>query len=81
WCNGSTTDFGSVCPSSNLGSPTHTNCLLDGRDKLKGLSLLFLFLFHHSAFYFSLFSLPLTEMSAMCIRFPSIEPGSCRKLH
>ena len=22
WCNGSTTGFGSVCPSSNLGSPT-----------------------------------------------------------
>ena len=22
WCNGSTTDFGSVCPSSNLGVPT-----------------------------------------------------------
>ena len=22
WCNGSTTDFGSVSPSSNLGSPT-----------------------------------------------------------
>lgn len=22
WCNGSTTDFGSVCPSSSLGTPT-----------------------------------------------------------
>ena len=22
WCNGSTTDFGSACPSSNLGKPT-----------------------------------------------------------
>ncbi len=22
WCNGSTTDFGSVCPSSNLGIST-----------------------------------------------------------
>ena len=22
WCDGSTTDFGSVSPSSNLGSPT-----------------------------------------------------------
>ena len=25
WCNGSTTGFGSVCPSSNLGSPTIFN--------------------------------------------------------
>ena len=24
WCNGSTTDFGSVCPSSNLGISTMT---------------------------------------------------------
>ena len=23
WCNGSTTDFGSACPSSNLGKPTN----------------------------------------------------------
>ena len=25
WCNGSTTGFGSVCPSSNLGSPTQSS--------------------------------------------------------
>ena len=25
WCNGSTTDSGSVCPSSNLGSPVQGN--------------------------------------------------------
>ena len=30
WCNGSTTDFGSVCLSSNLGSPTKKNISSNG---------------------------------------------------
>ena len=29
WCNGSTTGFGSVCPSSNLGSPTKKALTVD----------------------------------------------------
>ncbi len=37
WCNGSTTGFGSVCPSSNLGSPT--------KEKPRKRNLLGLFFF------------------------------------
>ena len=37
WCNGSTTGFGSVCPSSNLGSPT-TNPQKALRNNILGLS-------------------------------------------
>ena len=36
WCNGSTTDFGSVSPSSNLGSPTITGDLRCGNRCLMG---------------------------------------------
>ena len=35
WCNGSTTGFGSVCPSSNLGSPTKKS---PERDIFRGFS-------------------------------------------
>lgn len=38
WCNGSTTGFGSVCPSSNLGSPTKKS---PEREYLSGLFLFF----------------------------------------
>ena len=34
WCNGSTTDFGSVCPSSNLGSPTEKAPVGENRQEL-----------------------------------------------
>ena len=39
WCNGSTTDFGSVSPSSNLGSPTITGDLRCGNRHLRGVRL------------------------------------------
>ena len=44
WCNGSTTGFGSVCPSSNLGSPT-TIQLIAAKNPLKSQVLVVFLLF------------------------------------